>query len=95
MSKNEPAVLLREGIPDLNFSIYPNPAHGYLNIVLEMEEEAHITVLNTPGQIIISEKINSIDKTIQINVNELPAGNYVIKIQTDEMEGHQIFEVIK
>ena len=71
------------GIADINFknnfSIYPNPTTGILNIKSKDNDKFSITIFNTLGKRI--EETQSIQH-LQLNINNYPAGIYFIQIQT-------------
>jgi blue copper oxidase len=71
------------GIADINFknnfSIYPNPTTGILNIKSKDNDKFSITIFNTLGKGI--EETQSIQH-LQLNINNYPTGIYFIQIQT-------------
>lgn len=64
----------------LQYNIYPNPTSGIVNIDLENcnEKNSKIQIANAIGQIVISENINS--KHLSFNMQNFPAGIYIVKI---------------
>ena len=63
-------------------TVYPNPASEKVMV------ESNVTVnqyeiYNVAGEVIISMPVN--EKSFEINVNELPAGTYLIKMVSDGM----------
>jgi len=65
------------------FALYPNPANNEINIVFpDSEVSANITLCSTYGQILITEKISSAKKTIDISL--LPKGLYILTISVKE-----------
>jgi hypothetical protein len=61
------------------FAFYPNPAHD--NIIIVTSEPVWFELYSMMGQLLIREKLASDMNTIPIS--SLPAGNYIIKIQSD------------
>lgn len=75
----------RQGLSTVNFNktsikIYPNPANNILNIeTLNQEKINSITIYNILGQ----EVLNHNNSSNKIDVVNLTAGTYFIKIKTD------------
>ena len=62
-------------------NVYPNPANDQLTISLNNTiSEGNIMVMNMTGQVIKILK-NQNGTSMQLNISDLPAGNYVVKIQ--------------
>lgn len=64
---------------EIKFNIYPNPSNGIVNI--ESNINGTIEIINQSGNLIYSEEIFESSKTI--NLQELAAGIYYIRIITD------------
>ena len=65
-----------------NFSIYPNPANGVLNISISKELDltnAEISLVDISGRVILKQPVNSIETSI--NIDHLPNGAYVLKLR--------------
>lgn len=72
----------------LQFAVFPNPAGDYINVSLSNEQakEGTVGLFNMNGQVLIQQPI-SIHQSTQIlpfNVKDIPAGFYVVKVQTNE-----------
>lgn len=65
----------------ISFAVYPNPSSGIFSVVHQGSEEAILTLLNTSGQVVYRNQIYP--GTIPINITELPAGIYMVKVQND------------
>ena len=64
-----------------DFALYPNPNNGEFNIRLgNPAEKVSLEVINLAGQSIYQKQYNSSSNEIQVNVNHLPKGVYVVKI---------------
>lgn len=61
-----------------DFSIYPNPTTGEININLADADEANVQIINMVGQVVYNTEIESGDK---INAN-LVKGTYIVKVKT-------------
>lgn len=69
-----------------NVTVYPNPA----NDVIFVSETANITVVNMIGQVVATA-----NNATQVNVSELPAGNYIVKVQNDNVNSVQKINIVK
>jgi hypothetical protein len=76
-SEDDPGVGLSDAA-SADFSIYPNPTTGEINIDLVAADEAEVNIINMMGQIVYSSKIESGDK---INAN-LVKGSYIVSVKT-------------
>ncbi len=65
---------------EINFSIYPNPSNGILNInaKLEANKNYQYKITNLLGQTLVAENL----KTNTINISELTAGIYLIELSS-------------
>ncbi|MEL6988488.1 MAG: T9SS type A sorting domain-containing protein, partial [Bacteroidota bacterium] len=80
--------LLQESV---DFSIYPNPVSERLSIEIHNNRPSFIKIINSLGEIIFSERVNTIDKNI--NTSHLPSGIYYVIIDQDQGMGSK--KVIK
>jgi len=67
-------------------SLYPNPVQNILNINLDTPfPKVDLQVVNTMGALVVSQKyVNSaLEHRLQLDVNDLPKGIYLLKINTD------------
>jgi len=77
----------------LNVITYPNPFNTQINIVTKdsLVIGKTLKLYNINGQLCLTQKITS-QKTI-LNVNSLPSGMYILKIQSKDGEG--VYKLIK
>lgn len=67
------------------FSIYPNPSDGNTNIHFSnINGVSSLQVISTSGQIVYSDMVNSSVTDKEINLNNLNAGIYFIKLMNDK-----------
>ena len=66
-----------------NWIIYPNPAHEWLTIDANKIMTAEISLYNLLGQKITMLKLEN-SKSVQMNMQSLPKGEYWLKITTDK-----------
>lgn len=64
-----------------NLSIYPNPSKGVVSISLEEATNASLTLRNSFGQILLTDKYNS-TRHIDLNLN-VPVGIYFLQIEAN------------
>ena len=72
--------------------IYPNPTEGFVTIDLPQEVESYIAIYDILGRMVWSKTHNR-QKQVQINLNHLTKGSYVIRIETSL--GSHIQRIIK
>ena len=72
----------------LQFEVFPNPAGDYLNISLrnEIAREGVLSLYNVSGQALIQQSvtINQFAQVLPLNVENMAAGFYFVKVQTNE-----------
>jgi len=78
------------GFDNANFSFYPNPTSGILNISYS-DEITNVTVVNMIGQIIMDRKANQ--NEVQIDLSTLPASTYFVKVESNG--NSKVVKVIK
>ena len=74
-----------------NFSFYPNPTSGILNIVSNSKEISEVTVINLLGQTIMTKKVNGLE--VQIDLSALSRAAYLVKIVAEGQE--KVVKVLK
>ncbi len=76
-----------ETLKDLSLSVFPNPANDVLNISLNAEnaQEVNISLLTVDGKLMGERMLQLQGKqTMQLSVNNLPAGFYFVRVSTNE-----------
>ena len=79
----EPVAIKNLSQDQTSFKIFPNPVGNDLNIeFLDFENEVHINIFNSVGQLVLEMEHNSIKESnkTSIDVSNLNAGNYIIYI---------------
>ena len=81
------AVLKNESfINDNQISIFPNPVKDKLNIdIKNFEGAVSVRVLDINGKVVLAEKIEVVQNNYQLNLNFLPTGIYVLKLQGENL----------
>ena len=68
---------------DKAFSIYPNPASGYVNVKSNAaQNNATVAIYDLNGRMVVNQKLAN--NTTQININGLATGVYVVKINAKD-----------
>lgn len=73
-------------------SIYPNPVESTLNIALDLNESASVSLINTNGQVVLFDTF--LYRT-NLNVAYLANGVYFLKLQTENGVAHHKIQVSK
>jgi hypothetical protein len=72
---------------DLTISLIPNPTTGMLNYIISgvKNENIIITVLNTQGHVILTDKFVNVSGKIkdQLDMTKYPKGTYYFKVQSN------------
>lgn len=65
------------------FKLYPNPADDIFAIELPNEfETVEVNLFDVVGKLVFTKQISQLDN--KININSLVAGNYIVKVTSDE-----------
>lgn len=61
--------------------VYPNPVVAFLNLQITGLQSETITfqVVDVNGKVVLQQTISNSDKTYQVNVSNLSAGNYIVQ----------------
>ena len=84
--KFDPSISNVKLLPNSNYTIYPNPTTDKLNI--ELENEALITnykITDTKGKQVLTGSLSP-SSSVSIDVEQLPAGVYIIELATSSGE---------
>lgn len=63
-------------------AIYPNPADFYINILLEKEDQYAFEIFDLSGRLVRTE--NQRTQKIQMNVDELDNGVYIVRVKKED-----------
>jgi hypothetical protein len=75
---------------DINFSYYPNPTQGILNIT-NSKDIQQVTVINMLGNLVLETKQNS--NNVKVDLSSLATGNYLVQVKTNE--GIKTIKIVK
>jgi hypothetical protein len=78
-SLTEPPTAVEPNVKNINFQIYPNPAQKFITIEVNSNfDEVRVKIFNIIGQQVINLQYNH----QPIQVDNLPAGTYIIQLST-------------
>jgi hypothetical protein len=79
----------------VNIKIYPNPASDIVNISFEepVDGEINLTILDSQGKLVKRDVIESAMTEKQINLQELPAGIYYLRMNKGKLVN--VYKVVK
>jgi hypothetical protein len=83
---------MNQNFMDMNFSVYPNPAINGKTNIDGLEGKNTITVYNLIGQVVST--ITTENEKEVIDINNQPAGTYVIRV-TDSSNKSKVVKIIK
>lgn len=64
----------------LHMDIWPNPTNGQLNLRLPVfEADTEVRVRNLQGQLLLTQKQQAAQGTVQLSLSQLPAGIYLVE----------------
>lgn len=77
-----PVKTLEQGITGVKAYIFPNPVIGGAGLQLHSDRaiDLKIEIWNSIGQMVFSEKINSIQTTVPLNTEAFPSGSYFLML---------------
>ena len=61
--------------------VYPNPATNFVNVTSEVEI-SNVRIVNYTGQLVYSQNVS--DNNVKISTSELPAGIYILQMETEK-----------
>ena len=83
-----------EEAADLNYNLYPNPAHSAINIQLDEPTLIdRIEIYSISGVQIKSEKIGLSTDQMNFNLEDLPAGSYMVRLLTAKGQTSKLIQV--
>ncbi len=70
--------------------IYPNPADNYLSVKIPLMSEAQVLIMDQQGRIVKNLRILG---STSLDVKDLSAGSYVVRVVSDDQIFRQILEI--
>ena len=72
--------------PDGNITVYPNPASSFISLELlglSIDENTSMKIYNMNGQLVFDTLIKSENDLLNIGINNLSSGLYILKVNTE------------
>jgi len=87
-------------LPEASMNIFPNPVQAgeNMNVALDLErpQEANLYVAGMDGRVVSTQQFDSIQKeTVQVATQNLPAGQYIIRLSTNDGTRTMKFSVVR
>jgi len=77
-----------------SFNVFPNPAQDELNIVSAARENAWVVLSDMTGRVVLKQFIQQ-SQTARMNVSVLPAGSYVVTMNTGNELLRRVVQIVK
>lgn len=84
------------GLTEMNtsslFGVSPNPTSGVLSITSFTGPKFECALIDLAGQIVLTH-VNEVGQVVQLALHELPRGNYILTIKTDQLAEYKLITV--
>ncbi|MCB0669370.1 MAG: T9SS type A sorting domain-containing protein, partial [Saprospiraceae bacterium] len=93
----DPATSSRDFLKASEIKLYPNPTTELINIDLsavELKGEVQLSVFDLSGKMVMSQR-KPVNSVLQLNVNQLKAGNYLLQILNEKVIVGKQFAIAK
>lgn len=70
---------VKDASKDNKLTVYPNPAGNVVNILLDGMQNAQVQLISATGQVVRSVTTSN-QQQLQLNTANLPAGNYILNV---------------
>jgi hypothetical protein len=77
----------------IDFSVSPNPATERLTIAVDSGEDVMVRVYSTNGNLVISKEFSA-GENIELNLDFLPAGAYLVNVLSGGMNGTKKIQIL-
>ncbi|WP_191859115.1 T9SS type A sorting domain-containing protein [Hanstruepera ponticola] len=77
----------RQANPDLEWSLYPNPSRGQVNLDLKdfVNNDINVQVIDLRGNVVLNRTVQNLqDPKLQIELNNVPYGMYFVRVQSQD-----------
>src|SRR6185436_14826173 len=83
--------------PSLINSIYPNPAKNMLNVKIGQNNnhDLKLAVTDLSGKTILSKQLAKNEFLVQLNISNISAGTYFVKIQSADGNVNDVMKFVK
>ncbi len=84
---------------DNKVSIFPNPASDHVNVRMELTEhfdQVHVSILDLTGKVLQARSLQNVRQAEErFDLDELPAGSYILQINTEKGNRNLPFQLVK
>ncbi len=95
-SKAHSLMIFHAGTIESGFTLYPNPANNYIQVKLEEQTaDGNLQIINILGEVVLSQNLDARETLLHINTTSLPAGTYIININTENKLWNKKFDIIR
>ncbi|MGZ5305041.1 MAG: T9SS type A sorting domain-containing protein, partial [Bacteroidia bacterium] len=70
---------------------YPNPSKNTLNIAVNGQSNAQFMITDISGKTRIQQNVKHANNSIQLDINTLPQGMYILNVSTESGNGFTKF----
>ena len=77
----------RQSNPELEWSLYPNPSRGQVNLDLKdfVNNDINVQVVDLRGNVVLNRTVQNLqDPKLQIELNNVPYGMYFVRVQSQD-----------
>jgi hypothetical protein len=76
-------------ITEINFGLFPNPSHDFLNIILPKDEKLKVSIFDMAGRELM--EIPAAKGLMSISLENLERGMYIVRVQGNQSTGTRKF----
>jgi hypothetical protein len=77
----------------IDFSVFPNPATDRLKVTVNLTEDVLVRVYSTNGKLVFSKNFSP-SEYIELNLDFLPSGAYLVNVLSGGMNGSKKIQVL-
>jgi hypothetical protein len=77
----------------IDFSVFPNPVTDRLKVTVNLTEDVLVRVYSTNGRLVISKEFSP-GENIELNLDFLPSGVYLVNVLSGGMNGSKKIQVL-
>ena len=98
---HQPMLLVKENSKSLSSSydvkIFPNPAKDLLNVFIRtnVKDELHLKMIDVTGRVVFMQNASGGSNDIQLKINELPEGMFILSMVNSQGYWIRSFKIIK
>lgn len=81
-------------LKNIKINIYPNPTADRITIEMDFPKTFDLELWNTAGILVINKKIDGLKGKFELDLTDLPAGNYSLLINNDANRSFHLIEKV-